>query len=161
VRVRLQTYDADSRYKGVRDVVKQGFQKEFERGMASIFVAGMSSAHQVTPRLGLNIVHVLPSTCVTFCTDCILQGELPCNTVPDWPTSRRSSQKAEEEQAKEVTRETLEVGYEVFFHHVVRIATQELERDVRYLPDSLDSITIRKLRSCKAFSKVQHDETLY
>jgi solute carrier family 25 folate transporter 32 len=91
VRVRLQTYDADSRYKGVRDVVKQGFQKDFTRGMVSIFVVGMSLANQVTSRLGLNIVHVLPSTCVTFCADCILQYGLPHNTILDWHTPRRSS----------------------------------------------------------------------
>ncbi|KAG9971328.1 hypothetical protein KCU78_g23590, partial [Aureobasidium melanogenum] len=52
VRARLQTYDADSRYKGVRDVVKQVFQKEGLKG----FYKG----------LGPNIVRVLPSTCVTF-----------------------------------------------------------------------------------------------
>ncbi|KAH0355854.1 hypothetical protein KCU83_g1544, partial [Aureobasidium melanogenum] len=52
VRARLQTYDADSRYKGVRDVVKQVFRKEGLKG----FYKG----------LGPNIVRVLPSTCVTF-----------------------------------------------------------------------------------------------
>jgi solute carrier family 25 folate transporter 32 len=38
VRARLQTYDADSRYKGVRDVVKQVFQKEGLKGFYKGYV---------------------------------------------------------------------------------------------------------------------------
>ncbi|KAF2087598.1 mitochondrial carrier [Saccharata proteae CBS 121410] len=52
VRSRLQTYDAGSAYRGVRDVVTQLWRREGIRG----FYKG----------LGPNIVRVLPSTCVTF-----------------------------------------------------------------------------------------------
>ena len=52
VRARLQTYEAGATYKGVRDVVRQGWRREGPGG----FYKG----------LGPNIVRVLPSTCVTF-----------------------------------------------------------------------------------------------
>lgn len=52
VRARLQTYDAQAKYSGAVDVVKQVFRKEGVGG----FYKG----------LGPNIIRVLPSTCVTF-----------------------------------------------------------------------------------------------
>lgn len=52
VRARLQTYDAQARYNGAWDVVRQVFKREGIQG----FYKG------VCP----NIVRVLPSTCVTF-----------------------------------------------------------------------------------------------
>ena len=70
VRARLQTYDADSRYKGVRDVVKQVFQNEglkgFYKGYVLHLVCHVSTTNWTTASLGPNIVRVLPSTCVTF-----------------------------------------------------------------------------------------------
>lgn len=69
VRARLQTYDANSRYNGVGDVVKQVFQKEglkgFYKGYVTL-VVHQPIANLTTTRLGPNIVRVLPSTCVTF-----------------------------------------------------------------------------------------------
>ena len=52
VRARLQTYDAQAKYDGAWDVVRQVFKREGIGG----FYKG----------LGPNIVRVLPSTCVTF-----------------------------------------------------------------------------------------------
>lgn len=52
VRARLQTYDAQAKYKGTWDVVRQVFRREGVQG----FYKG------VVP----NVVRVLPSTCVTF-----------------------------------------------------------------------------------------------
>ncbi|GAB7362449.1 hypothetical protein MBLNU230_g2771t1 [Neophaeotheca triangularis] len=52
VRARLQTYDAQTRYRGAADVVKQVWRAEGTRG----FYRG----------LGPNLVRVVPSTCVTF-----------------------------------------------------------------------------------------------
>lgn len=52
VRARLQTYDAQVKYKGAWDVVRQVVAKEGVRGLYK--------------GLGPNIVRVLPSTCVTF-----------------------------------------------------------------------------------------------
>ncbi len=52
VRARLQTYDAQAKYNGTLDVVRQIFRREGIQG----FYKG----------LGPNIVRVLPSTCVTF-----------------------------------------------------------------------------------------------
>lgn len=52
VRSRLQTYDADSTYRGAGDVIRQVWRKEGFRG----YYKG----------LGPNLVRVLPSTWVTF-----------------------------------------------------------------------------------------------
>ncbi|KAK5162558.1 hypothetical protein LTR04_003416 [Oleoguttula sp. CCFEE 6159] len=52
VRARLQTYDANQKYRGAGDVVRQVWAREGIGG----FYKG----------LGPNIVRVLPSTCVTF-----------------------------------------------------------------------------------------------
>ncbi|EME43346.1 hypothetical protein DOTSEDRAFT_89244 [Dothistroma septosporum NZE10] len=52
VRSRLQTYDAATKYKGVKDVVIQIYQREGMRG----FYKGLAP----------NLIRVLPSTCVTF-----------------------------------------------------------------------------------------------
>ncbi|KAM0704952.1 hypothetical protein Q7P35_007739 [Cladosporium inversicolor] len=52
VRSRLQTYDAQTKYKGVMDVVKQVYRYE---GFAGFYKG-----------LGPNLIRVLPSTCVTF-----------------------------------------------------------------------------------------------
>ena len=52
VRARLQTYDAQARYKGAWDVVKKVVRQE---GISGLYKG-----------LGPNIVRVLPSTCVTF-----------------------------------------------------------------------------------------------
>ena len=52
VRVRLQSYEAESTYRGAVDAVVQTWKREGIRG----FYKG----------LGPNLVRVLPSTCVTF-----------------------------------------------------------------------------------------------
>lgn len=52
VRARLQTYDAQTRYRGAADVVRQVYAREGVKG----FYRG----------LGPNLVRVVPSTCVTF-----------------------------------------------------------------------------------------------
>lgn len=52
VRARLQTYDAQTRYKGAWDVVKKVVRQE---GIGGLYKG-----------LGPNVVRVLPSTCVTF-----------------------------------------------------------------------------------------------
>jgi solute carrier family 25 folate transporter 32 len=52
VRARLQTYDADAAYKNARDVVAQVWRRE-----------GMSGFYK---GLGLNLLRVVPSSCVTL-----------------------------------------------------------------------------------------------